>query len=193
MDDLIPLADAPKPKAPEADATKAQASAPEFPEVGPGEAPADSTKCTQTAGGTSAEQSPTSSAPRTDVKLGHQAAGELAARVTYALTGALIGDRKKARAVGEEHKEIRDAYAAFFQYRGVVFVGSAALGLIILAYCLGEARSDEIGAVFKRFFGKKKAPMTVIDVKATVVSETPPAAAPAPTAPATPRPFWENQ
>jgi hypothetical protein len=111
------------------------------------------------------------------VRLDHQAAGELAARTTYALTGALIGNHKKATASGPEHESLKSAFASFFQFRGVVFVGSVALGLVLLAYFLGEARKEEVFSTFKRLLGKK--PET----------QASPGPAPAPAAkPATPPP-----
>ena len=112
--------------------------------------------------------------------MAHEAAAELSARVVYMLTGVFIGDHKRATATGEEHKTIRAAFAAFYQYRGVVFVGTVAIALVLLAYALGDARREEVVTTVKRVFSKKAKPAAagaVVDVETT-----PAKAAPAPAA-----------
>lgn len=195
-DALIDLPDA-KPAAPAPGAAPAAApTAPApLPEIGPGEtlppagsapAPGEPVRVTIEPPGLTP---PRPTGGGADVTMNHEAAGELAARTTYALTGALIGDHKKATACGREHDSLKMAFASFFQYRGVMFVGSVALGLVLLAYVLGEARKEEILTTFKKFFAGKKAepgPAPIV---------TPPPASPAaqpaaaPKAATPPRPF----
>ena len=146
------------------------ASAP-LPEVGP--------QTEQKGAETSAPSSPRGS----DASMAHEAAAELSARVVYTLTGVFIGDHKRATASGDEHKNIRAAFAAFYQYRGVVFVGGVAIALVLLAYVLGDARREEVVSTVKRVFAKKPKGSPsgpIVDVETTTPAPAAPAPAPAP-------------
>lgn len=174
IDDLIPLADAPKPApAPGAPAQPPQPGPAPIPDVGPSDAPAGN--------GTPAPGA--APAPGRDVNMGHEAAGELAARVVYSVTGAVTGNHKAATATGDEHKNIKSAFAAFFAHRGVAFVGGVALVLVIVAYALGEGRKEGIFGAIRKFTRRNESP--VVDVETTPV----PPPSPAPDAP---RPAPQN-
>lgn len=96
-----------------------------------------------------------------DVTVTHEAAAELAARATYAVTALAIGDHKKATAGGAEHDTLKAGYASYFAHRGIVLVGGVALAAVLVCYLLGEARREEVVGTVKRWFGglgAKKAP-----------------------------------
>jgi hypothetical protein len=151
-------ATAPAPTPPPAPA----APLPPIPEVGPSDAP---TAAASPAQGEQPTGEPAPARPAgPDVTVAHETAAELAARATYAVTGAVIGDHKKATATGAEHESLKKGYASFFAYRNIVLVGGIALAAVVIAYLLGEARREEVVGTVKKLFAKKKPDPRPVDI-----------------------------
>ena len=139
--DLPTVAPAPKGDAAPSPTPPPSAS-PALPEVGP---QADAT----TAG-------PSAEAPRGgDAKASAAHAGKLAARATYAVTGALIRDHKAAKPAADEHTALANTWTAFFEFRGVAFVGVFAVGAAVLCYLLEDGRREPFVEFVKGLFSKK--------------------------------------
>jgi hypothetical protein len=96
-----------------------------------------------------------------DATLSPEDTGELASRALYAVTGAIVGDHKKAAAVGAEHANIKRVAAAYCRHRGFAVVGGLALTFTVLAYFLGDARREAVTEKFKALFARKSAPKPV--------------------------------
>jgi hypothetical protein len=121
--------------------TPPPAAAP-VPEVGPQDE--------KTAPGAGAE------APRgADAKASAAHAGKLAARATYAVTGAMIRDHKAAKPTPDEHTALVNTWTAFFEFRGVALVGVFAVGAAVLCYLLEDGRREPFVDFVKGLFRKK--------------------------------------
>ncbi len=106
-------------------------------------------------------------------------AGKLAARATYAVTGAVIRDHKAAKPTPAEHTALADTWTAFFEFRGVALVGVFAVGAAVLCYLLEDGRREPFVDFVKGLFRKKP------ERRAEPVADAPAPATPPP-APASP-------
>jgi hypothetical protein len=113
-------------------------------------------------------------APSGDAQASAAHAGKLAARATYAVTGALIRDHKAAKPSPDEHAALADTWTAFFQFRGVALVGVVAVGAAVLCYLLEDGRREPFVEFVKGLFAKKR------EKRAEPVAPPAPASAPAP-------------
>lgn len=149
---------------------------PPIPEIGPDEpAPAPASAAGEKpAGDTAANKAPEPARPSQDFSLPHETAAELASRATYAVTGVVIGDHKKATATGAEHETLKKGYASFFAHRNLVLVGGFALLAVVVAYLLGEARREEVVGTVKKMFTKKPAPRPVVEIAPAPPASPPP-------------------
>jgi|GEM_PF-4019306 len=100
-------------------------------------------------------------------------AGKLAARATYAVTGAVIRDHKAAKPTPAEHTALADTWTAFFEFRGVALVGVFAVGAAVLCYLLEDGRREPFVDFVKGLFRKKpekRAPATPLPAPSSPAS-----------------------